>query len=156
MFVVCRSYTKNTAEAEDVLHDGFIKIFDKINMYKGAGSFEGWMRRIFVNTALERYRKMSKIYVVEEVKDTIVEIEEDTVSEISEKELLLLINELSPQYKLVFNLYVLENLTHKEISKCLEISEGSSKSNLARARQTLKTKVNNLMVLKKKGSVYGK
>ncbi len=156
MFVVCRSYTKNTAEAEDVLHDGFIKIFDKIGMYKGAGSFEGWMRRIFVNTALERYRKMSKIYVVEEVKDTIIEIEEETVSEISEKELLLLINELSPQYKLVFNLYVLENLTHKEISKCLEISEGSSKSNLARARQTLKTKVNNLMVLKKKGNVYGK
>lgn len=156
MYVVCRSYTQNEAEAEDVLHDGFLKIFDKIDSYKGKGSFEGWMRRIFVNTALERYRKLSKMYVVDEIKDTVVEVEEECESEISEKELLDIISSLSPQYKLVFNLYVFENLTHKEISEKLNISEGSSKSNLARARQILKSKVDALLKSRKSGGLYGK
>jgi len=150
MFAVCRYYTKDYTEAEDILHEGFIKVFESITKFKNTGSFEGWIRRIMVNTALEKFRKNNKMHFVSDdninIDDTkIVNVE----SEISAKELFEMINELTPKYKMVFNLFALEGYSHKEISQMLGISEGTSKSNLARARIILKEKVEKNYRIKK-------
>jgi RNA polymerase sigma factor (sigma-70 family) len=141
MFALCLKYSKNKEEAEDNLQDGFIQIFDKISQFKNKGSFEGWMKRIIINTALQKYRDKNVLNVVYDFvdeEDVMVEVEED---EISLDYLLKLIQELPNQYRLVFNLYVLDGYSHKEISKELKISEGTSKSNLSRARAILKEKI---------------
>ena len=141
MFALCLKYSKNKEEAEDNLQDGFIQIFDKISQFKNKGSFEGWMKRIIINTALQKYRDKNVLNVVYDFVDeeeVIVEVEED---DISLDYLLKLIQELPNQYRLVFNLYVLDGYSHKEISKELKISEGTSKSNLSRARAILKEKI---------------
>lgn len=142
LFGVCIRYTKDPSAAEDVLHEGFIKIFINIASYKNKGSFEGWMRRIMVNSALERYRKNFQMYPVSEVAE--LELKMNTnliVSELSAQELLVLIKDLPPAYKIVFNLYAIEGYSHKEISEILNISIGTSKSNLSRARKILQNKV---------------
>ncbi|MCF8298505.1 MAG: sigma-70 family RNA polymerase sigma factor [Saprospiraceae bacterium] len=142
MFGVCRYYAKDYTEAEDILHDGFMKVFKNINQFKGSGSFEGWMRRVFVNTALERYRKKSFMYPIEDVYETENDINIDEItSNLAANDILELIRELSPKYRMVFNLYAIEGYSHKEISKKMGISEGTSKSNLARARGILQKKV---------------
>jgi RNA polymerase sigma factor (sigma-70 family) len=141
MFALCLKYSKNKEEAEDNLQDGFIQIFDKITQFKNKGSFEGWMKRIIINTALQKYRDKNVLNVVYDFVDeeeVMVEVEED---DISLDYLLKLIQELPNQYRLVFNLYVLDGYSHKEISKELKISEGTSKSNLSRARAILKEKI---------------
>jgi RNA polymerase sigma factor (sigma-70 family) len=141
MFALCLKYSKNKEEAEDNLQDGFIQIFDKISQFKNKGSFEGWMKRIIINTALQKYRDKNVLNVVYDFVDeeeVMVEVEED---DISLDYLLKLIQELPNQYRLVFNLYVLDGYSHKEISKELKISEGTSKSNLSRARAILKEKI---------------
>jgi RNA polymerase sigma factor (sigma-70 family) len=141
MFALCLKYSKNKEEAEDNLQDGFIQIYDKISQFKNKGSFEGWMKRIIINTALQKYRDKNVLNVVYDFVDeeeVIVEVEED---DISLDYLLKLIQELPNQYRLVFNLYVLDGYSHKEISKELKISEGTSKSNLSRARAILKEKI---------------
>jgi len=141
MFALCLKYSKNKEEAEDNLQDGFIQIFDKIAQFKNKGSFEGWMKRIIINTALQKYRDKNVLNVVYDFVDeeeVMVEVEED---DISLDYLLKLIQELPNQYRLVFNLYVLDGYSHKEISKELKISEGTSKSNLSRARAILKEKI---------------
>ncbi|MEG0796505.1 MAG: RNA polymerase sigma factor [Odoribacter sp.] len=140
MFAVCLHFSVNRAEAEDTLQDGFIKIFDSIGQYSGKGSLEGWMKRIFINTALEKFRKNQKTVIVEEfpdVEDT--DVEEGI--EIPNAVLSEFVEQLPDRYKMVFNLYVLEDLQHKEIAAALGITEGTSKSNLARARDILKRKV---------------
>ncbi len=145
MFGVCLRYSKDYTEAEDILQDGFIKVFTKISQFDFKGSFEGWVRRIMVNCALERYRKHNLLYSVSEIREYDTKLAyDDVMSEISCKELLSLIKDLSPQYKMVFNLYAIEGFSHQEIGEKLGISEGTSKSNLSRARAILQEKVKEL------------
>ncbi len=142
MFGVCRYYTKDYTEAEDVLHEGFMKVFKKAGQFQGKGSFEGWMRRIFINTALERYRKQNILYTVEDYEEFIEDTDyQDAISDLTMKDLFGIIQELPPRYKMVFNLYAIEGYPHKDIAEKLGISEGTSKSNLARARAILQKKV---------------
>lgn len=140
MFAVSIQYSKDRAEAEDNFQDSFIKVFESIRQYTGRGSFEGWMKRIFINTALEKYRKERPIQLVEEYPDIETEDIEEEVN-IPEEVLLKFISQLPEKYRLVFNLYVAEECSHKEIAKQVGISEGTSKSNLARAREILKKKI---------------
>lgn len=145
MFGVCLRYSKDNTEAEDTLQEGFIKVFTKIKSFRYQGSFEGWMRRIMVNVALEKYRKQKLMYPVEDM--SVYEkrhLSEDVLDSISVKELIAVIQELTPRYRMVFNLYVIEGFSHDEISKEMNISVGTSKSNLARARAVLQSKVKQL------------
>ncbi len=142
MYGVCLRYSKDKTEAEDNLQEGFIKVFTGIKSFRHEGSFEGWMRRIMVNVSLEKFRKQQLMYPVEDM--TIYEgsqVSDNILANISAQELMGLIQELTPRYRMVFNLYVLEGLSHEEISKEMNISTGTSKSNLARARDVLKNKV---------------
>jgi len=151
MFTVALVYSKDRTAAEDIIQDAFIKIFDKISQYSGEGSFEGWVRRIVVNTALERYRRENKLYSIDDYQPYEEQLSyNDLIDNISANELMEIIGSISPQYKIVFNLYALEGYSHKEISQQLGISEGTSKSNLARARKVLQDKVNEMYFLKKK------
>lgn len=140
MFAVCIQFSKDRAEAEDNLQDGFIKIFHSLGQYTGKGSFEGWMKRIFINTALEKFRKNRPLQLVEELPDIETEeIEENVI--IPEEILTGFVDQLPEKYRFVFNLYVAEEMSHKEIAALAGITEGTSKSNLARARDILKRKV---------------
>ncbi len=151
MFAVCLRYCANYEEAKDVLHDGFITVFTKIGQFHNEGSFEGWVRRIFVNHALERYRNNVKLPMTSVPDDTDAHfIAPDVEDEweayrLSEAELLSLIDSLPPQYKTVFNLYVMDGLSHKEIGETLGISEVTSRSNFLRARSILQKQVNDLI-----------
>lgn len=140
LFSVCLKYSRNNAEAEDNLQDAFVTIFKKIAQYKQKGSFEGWMKRITINTALQRYRSVGVFDIVNEnqLKDESIDIDEDTITI---DFLLSIIQELPDRYRLVFNLYALDGYSHKEIAEMLNISTGTSKSNLARARLILKEKI---------------
>lgn len=140
LFSVSLKYARNYTEAEDILQDGFITIFDKIGQFKNKGSFEGWLKRIVINTALQRYRKQRVFNIVneEQLEQEDVLVDEEDVSL---QFLLKIVQELPDRYRLVFNLYALDGYSHKEIANMLEISEGTSKSNLARARMILKQKV---------------
>ena len=142
MFAICIQYSKSREEAEDNLQDGFIKILESIRQYTGKGSFEGWMKRIFINTALEKYRKNRSLQVVEEVPEVMDEDDIDDNLSIPSDVLFEFVNQLPEKYRLVFNLYVMENMQHKEIAAMLGISVGTSKSNLARAKDILKKKIN--------------
>ena len=139
MMGVCLWYARNREEAEEVLQDGFVRVFTYIHTYKGQGSFEGWIRKIVVNAALLKYRNKSQLRAIVEYNAEEHDIKEsDTVLEILDaKELIKLVQTLSPGYRMVFNLYVLEGLKHREIAELLGISEGTSKSNLADARLIL-------------------
>ena len=141
LFSLCLKYSKNYAQAEDNLHDAFITIFSKIEQYNNKGSFEGWLKRIAINTSLQRYREDVGVYdIINEgnIEDVSVDINEDDVSI---DYLLKIIQELPDRYRLVFNLYVLDGYSHVEISELINISTGTSKSNLARARLILKDKI---------------
>lgn len=140
LFAICLKYSKTKQEAEDNLQDAFITIFDKMNQYKFKGSFEGWMKRIVINTSLQTYRQKNVLNLVEEnyPDEVVVDINED---DLSLEFLLKIIQELPERYRMVFNLYVLDGYSHKEISEMLGIAEGTSKSNLSRARLILKGKV---------------
>ncbi|MDE5420234.1 sigma-70 family RNA polymerase sigma factor [Labilibaculum sp. DW002] len=149
MLGVCLRYSKDLAEAEDTLQDGFIKIFQNVKSYQFKGSFEGWMRRVMVNTALAKFRQEKKIQLVEEVVD--IEDEEDenyAESEISIDILLKMVQELPDRYRMVFSLYVLDGYPHNEIAEVMEITVGTSKSNLARGRAILKQKVKEYLEVK--------
>ncbi|NTW34446.1 MAG: RNA polymerase sigma factor [Bacteroidetes bacterium] len=141
LFAVSYSYSRDYSEAEDTLHDGFMKIFSNISQYSFKGSFEGWMRRIIVNTALEKYRMQKHLYVDDDFEYNQDIGYEEIISNINADDLLEIIKELPPKYKMVFNLFAIEGYSHKEISEMLKISEGTSKSNLARARYILIDKV---------------
>lgn len=146
MYAVCLRYTDNQDDAKDVLQEGFIKVFDKIEQYVGKGSFEGWVRKIMVNMALMRFRTKNTIEVpMEDYHQNGYKASNVNISEKLEADYLLgLIEQLPPQYKLVFNLYAIEGYSHHEISEMLGISDGTSKSNLSRARAILQQKVNNI------------
>ncbi len=143
LYGMCLKYAPNPMEAEDNLQDAFITIFQRIGQYQGKGSFEGWMKRIAINTVLQKYRQ-KRLYdlpaddlMEEELND---DFDQDSAS-LPLPFLLSIIQELPERYRLVFNLYVLDGHTHKEIGDLLGISDGTSKSNLARARQLLQQKI---------------
>ena len=142
MYGVCLRYSKDTNEAEDNLQDGFIRVFTKIGQFGFKGSFEGWLRRIMVNTSLEKFRKNNHLYPVEDmIIFENIQYDEETLSGISAEDLLKIIQELPPRYRMVFNLFAIEGYSHQEIAKLMKISEGTSKSNLSRARVILQKKV---------------
>lgn len=148
LFSVCLKYSRNYAEAEDNLQDAFLTIFEKVGQFKHKGSFEGWLKRITVNTVLQRYRH-EKVFDI--ISDDIVEdnhIEVETDDDISIDYLLQIIQELPDRYRLVFNLYVLDGYSHNDIANMLDINIGTSKSNLARARQILKKTIENYKTTK--------
>ena len=142
MYGVCLRYSKDATEAEDNLQDGFIKVFEKIDTFRHEGSFEGWIRRIMVNVSLEKYRKHNLLQTVDDISSyELPDLKDEIISEISANDLMKLIRELPPRYRMVFNLYVFEGMNHREIAEEMRISEGTSKSNLARARIILKKQI---------------
>lgn len=145
MFGVCLRYSKDRTEAEDNLQEGFIRVFTYIKNFRHEGSLEGWVRKIMVNVSLEKFRKQNIMYPVEDIGmyDS-QSYSDDIIEKISADELINLIQDLPPRYRMVFNLFVMEGLNHKEISEEMQINEGTSKSNLARARDILKRKVTEL------------
>lgn len=143
MFGVCLRYSKNREEAEEILQEGFIRVFEFIHQYNFSGSFEGWVRKIMVNCALQKYRSKRQMHAVVNIEDTGVEpvSNEEILSKLGTKELLEMVQQLSPAYRMVFNLYVFEGMKHREIAGHLGISEGTSKSNLSDARLFLQKAV---------------
>ncbi len=140
MLKVCVRYSTNVDEAKDVLHDGFIKIFEKIDRYDYRGSFEGWVRRIIANTAIDNLRKRRDFLSDYDITENLCEddfIEEEKYKNISNEQVMKAIQCLSPSYKAVFNMYAFEGFSHKQIAEKLNISEGTSKSNLSKARVRL-------------------
>ncbi|WP_234462332.1 RNA polymerase sigma factor [Adhaeribacter terrigena] len=139
MMAVCSRYAKTRFEAEDVFHEAFVKVFKNIHTYQ-SGSFEGWMKRIFVNTAINNYRQNKKHYNHDEfgVEHDFSSETDSVISGISTQELLDIVNQLPEGYRLVFNMFAVEGYTHKEIGELLGIAEGTSKSQLAKAKQLLK------------------
>lgn len=141
LFSICLRYSPNYTEAEDSLQDSFLTIFKKVDQFKDKGSFEGWMKRITVNTVLQKYRKQRVFDIAREdqiVDEADVEVEDEGIPL---DFLLKIIQELPDRYRLVFTMYVMDDYAHKEIAQMLGISDGTSKSNLARARMILKTKI---------------
>jgi RNA polymerase sigma factor (sigma-70 family) len=145
MFSVCLRYSKSREEAEEILQEGFMKVFQFIHQFKFDGSFEGWVRKIMVNCALQKYRSKRQLHAVVNIDDHTVEpiSNEDILAKLGSKELLNLVQQLPPAYRMVFNLYVFEGMKHREIAATLNISEGTSKSNLSDARAILQKAVNN-------------
>ena len=143
MFGVCLRYSKTREEAEEILQEGFIRVFEFMHQYNFAGSFEGWVRKIMVNCALQKYRSKKQMHAVVNIDSTAVEpaSNEEVLSRIGTKELLQMVQQLSPAYRMVFNLYVFESMKHREIAEHLGISEGTSKSNLSDARAFLQKAV---------------
>lgn len=136
MYFVCLRYARHELEAQDMLQDGFIKVFDNLAQFKSNGSFEGWVRRIMVNASLNYCRKSSfknEQIGIEDYQDKVVDSK--AISRMSEKELLALIQRLPNGYRMVFNLYVIEGYSHKEIGEMLDISESTSRSQLAKSRK---------------------
>lgn len=153
LYTVCLQYSGNDEEARDILQEGFIKIFENLDHYKSEGSFEGWMRRITVNTALERYRGKHSLYRVDDIdsiQEPNAEPDNQDYAGLEANDLLDIIRELPTKYRMVFNLYAIEGYSHKEISEMVNISEGTSKSNLSRARVILQRRVGSYTGIKKK------
>lgn len=152
LYGVCLQYTGSYEEGKDVLQESFIKIFSNLHTYSGIGSFEGWMRRIVVNTALEKHRNRYYLNKVDDIGNLPEVFDNDLadVSGLEAEDLMHFIMELPPKYRMVFNLYALEGYSHREISDMLSISEGTSKSNLSRARRILQKKVEIHMGIKKR------
>lgn len=142
LLAVCMRYAKDRVEAEDVLQLGYIKIFQKIKDYRGEGAFEGWLRKIMVNTAIESYRRNAKRLVIVPLEEG---FEQPSTafdfSRLAVQDLLGLVQKLADGYRIVFNMYVIEGYSHKEIADQLGISEGASKSQLSRARAILKKEI---------------
>lgn len=140
LFGICLKYSRNYEEAQDNLQEGVLLVFEKIDKYNFKGSFEGWVKRVIINYILQQYRSQPIFEIVSDTHADTTEVElyeED----ISLEYLTQLIQELPDRYRLVFNLYVLDDYSHKEIANMLEITVGTSKSNLSRAKVILKNKI---------------
>lgn len=147
MLGVCARYGNNKDTARDIMQEGFIKIFTKIDSYSGTGSFEGWMRKIFITTALEHLRDTKMFHLHVDLNEYTEVTENNAVSaveKLSADEIIGFINELPDGFKTVFNLYAVEGYSHAEIAQLLHIREGTSRSQFARARQLLQVKIQNL------------
>lgn len=146
MYAVCLRYAGNAEEAEDILQEGFIKIFKKISSFRSEGSFEGWIRRIFVNTSIEHFRRKIYLQPISEQEENTLEGKSISIlDKLAERDIIQLVQQLSPGYRTVFNMYVIEGYTHKEIGEMLEISEGTSKSQLSRAKVILQDMVKDFL-----------
>ena len=151
MFNVCLTYTKDEDEACDVLQDSFIKVFSSLNSYTFNGSFEGWIRRIVVNTALSHYQRKRRETESLSLYKTYVEPAVDTIlNGINAEAIIELVNKLPEKAGLVLKLYAIEGYDHKEISELMNISVGTSKSQLNRARNLLQEAMENLSTEEKK------
>ena len=157
MMAVCSRYAKDRDEAGDMLHEGFMKVFDNIRNFGHKGSFEGWVRRIMVNCSIDHLRKNRQQYLI--VNTVIAENagrnaedemgEDDLADLINKEDIMRAVQNLTPAYRTIFNLYVIEEYTHREIAELLDISEGTSKSNLAKAKFNLKKNLTNLIKVKR-------
>jgi len=142
MLGLCKRYVRGELEAEDVMIGGFMKVFSKIDLFEGKGSFEGWMKRIMINESLGYIRKNKAMYLETDIEAADKEPELDKLSTALEaKDLLKMINELPSGYRTIFNLYAIEGYSHKEIGELLGINENTSKSQLSRARMHLQRKL---------------
>jgi len=153
MLIVCCRYTKDRDEAEDILQEGFIKVFEKLSQFKSEGSLEGWIRKIMVHKAIEHYRRSARMFSIIDIDKAEVKhqlSEENILNIISAKEMLQLVQELPNSYRMAFNLYTFEGMKHKEIAEQLGITEGTSKSNLSAAREILQRKITQQMLLGQK------
>jgi len=152
MLSVCMRYAKDREEARDVFHEGFVKVFRNLHKFEPKSSLESWIRRIMINTAIDQYRKTKKRRVEVDIEyASTKKFNNNIIEQLSAEEILKLVQKLSPGYRAVFNLYVIDGFTHKEIGQKLSISEGTSKSNLAKARAKLK-----IMISKEMGDIYYK
>lgn len=150
MMAVCLRYTKNADQAKDILQDGFIKVFRSMDRFNRSGSFEGWIRRIMVNTAIDHFRRTKNAYLLlgtdrsiedfenQDEEDVLVDVGQEEEVDLKPADVINAMQKLTPAYRTVFNLYVFEEMTHKEIADTLGISVGTSKSNLAKAKNNLK------------------
>jgi len=152
MLAVCMRYAADKAEAEDMLQNGFVKVFKNISDYRGDGVFEGWVRRIMVHSAIEYHRKYHRSLQLMDVTDSGYEpsVNAAALATLGAKDLMGFIQTLPHNYKMVFNLYAIEGYSHKEIGEMIGITEGASKSQLSRARSILKE-----MVIKMENKRYG-
>ena len=150
LFAVCLRYCRNRMEAEDLLHEGFIKIFDKIGQYRGEGTINAWLRRIMVNTVLDELRNKQNFLYIDDTESVVRNIadtneenndNDDKFYDIDINQVFDMVNQMPQQYNLVFNLYVVEKYSHDKIASELGISINTSKSNLSRARKWLKNKL---------------
>ncbi len=142
MFGICLRYAKNRMDAEDLLHEGFLKVLTNLKKYRGEGSFEGWIRRIMINTSINFYRTKTSNFMVD--IDDIFDLEisdVDAISKMTEKELISQIQELPDGYRIIFNMYVIEGYKHKDIAEILNISESTSKTQLLKAKKSLQQKL---------------
>lgn len=146
MMGVCLRYVSDRETARDLLQDGFVKVFTNINAYSGVGSFEGWMRKIFVNCALEYLRKSDVLREATDLDNTseLVQPDSTVISDLSAAELMKLVQELPAGFRTVFNMFAIEGYSHKEISEMLNITESTSRSQFTRARQLLQRRINAL------------
>lgn len=146
MMGVCLRYVNDRETARDLLQDGFVKIFTSIGSFSGIGSFEGWMRKIFVNCALEYLRKSDVLREATDLDNTaeLVNADSSAISDISAAELMNMVKELPAGFRTVFNLFAIEGYSHKEIAEMLDITDSTSRSQYTRAKQLLKKKINSL------------
>ena len=144
LFGIALRYAHSQEDAKDILQDGFVKVFKNLSKFKGTGSFEGWMRRIMVNTAIEHYRKKNQTYEIQEShEESITDRDLTALDKLAAEEILNMVKALPNGYRTVFNLFAIEGFSHKEIADMLNISEGTSKSQYARAKALLQEKIRN-------------
>ena len=143
LFSVCLKYSRNPIEAQDNLQDGFLLVFEKIHQFAFKGSFDGWIKRVFINYIIQQYRKETFFDLAYEnrIEDIEDDVDVNKTDDISMEYLIKIIQELPDRYRLVFNLYVIDGYSHQEIAEMLNINIGTSKSNLFRARMSLKGKI---------------
>lgn len=140
---ICARYTSNQQEAEEILNEGFLKVFQNLQKFDQKQPFKAWLRTIFVNTAIDFYRKNQKYALQSDLNEglNVADVDENIISRISAEEILQLIQQLPPGYRIVFTMYVIDGYTHREIGEILGIQEGTSKSNLRSARQKLQVMI---------------
>ena len=154
MYAVCLRYASNADDAQDLLQEGFIKVYRNLGKFRKEGSFEGWMRRVFVNTAIEHYRKKVNLNSISDREEqTIADNSLNVLDQLGEQDIIQLVQELAPGYRSVFNMYVIEGYSHKEIGEIMGISEGTSKSQLARAKAILQKKVEEFLDSNRRSSL---
>ena len=145
MYGICLQYASSEEDAQDIMQDGFVKVFRKLDQVNNPAAFPGWIRRVMINTALEKYRSQVILQRMDDVQEEADEALDDGIFDnLTCQELVKLIQTLSPRYRMVFNLYAIEGYSHQEISEELGISVGTSKSNLSRARAILQEKIKDI------------
>ncbi|QRR02535.1 RNA polymerase sigma factor [Dyadobacter sandarakinus] len=144
---ICLRYTRNREEAKEILNDGFFKVFTKLESFDSSRPFKTWLGRIMINTALDHYRQEVRRDVMDDVEAAEqVSVDETVISKLAHDELVALIQKLTPSYRIVFSLYVIDGYTHEEIAEQLKITVGASKSNLSRAREKLREMLSKIKV----------